>query len=847
MTDSMSEGSRKSSRRGASSGVSAAAEDSQASAPERKAKRDTGDTPPMLPNRRRIAELKKLFDDDGPLARHIPGYRPRESQLRMALAVAAAIEGSAPRAAARPSRAQLRLDAAEREGRAAAEAALSGEASGVDGPGEAAAARGEGAADGLFPAPAGADGGNTLIVEAGTGTGKTYAYLVPAMLWGGKVIVSTGTKHLQDQLFLRDVPTVRDALAVPVTVAMLKGRSNYLCHYHLERAHDGARTMSRQDLSHLSEVSRFGKITRTGDKSELSNIPENAAIWPLVTSTRENCLGQECPSYKDCFVMAARREAQQADVVVVNHHLFFADILLRDSGMAELLPTANTVIFDEAHQLPETATLFFGETVSTGQLMELARDSVAEGLSHARDGADWRELANQLERATRDLRLAFGPQIQRLSLAQVEEDHPLHPALDDVEKTLDTLVGALSKQSERAETLAACLRRARELQDGIARWREGAYAAPADPDEAIALADPALAAHGVGEADDSPRAAAQKRREAGAAGSSDVADKAAIDTPVGGEGSRSGRVQRKEIETVRWIEVFTHAVQLHQTPLSVAPIFSKQRAGVPRAWVFTSATLSVKNDFTHYAAQMGLSSERSMTLPSPFDYPNQGLLYVPRDMPPPSAPHFTDAVLDAALPLIEASGGRCFLLCTTLRAVERMAMRLRTTIEARGWTYPLLVQGEASRTELLDRFRHYGNAILIGSQSFWEGVDVRGDALSLVVIDKLPFAPPDDPVLAARLDALTKKGLSPFAVHQLPQAVITLKQGAGRLIRAETDRGVLMIADTRLVEKPYGRRIWQSLPPFSRTREVETVTAFLQEPRTEADTNEDAAGTDAAT
>jgi ATP-dependent DNA helicase DinG len=810
--------------------------DGQGSTPERKAKRNTAEGPPMLPNRRRVAELKTLFDDDGPLARHIPGYRPRESQLRMALAVAAAIEGSAPRAAARPSRAQLRLDAAEREGRVAAEMALTAGQVGDDASAsESAQASGAAIADGLFPTPVGADGGNTLIVEAGTGTGKTYAYLVPAMLWGGKVIVSTGTKHLQDQLFLRDVPTVRDALAVPVTVAMLKGRSNYLCHYHLERAHDGARTMSRQDLSHLSEVSRFGKITRTGDKSELSSIPENAAIWPLVTSTRENCLGQECPNYKDCFVMQARREAQQADVVVVNHHLFFADILLRDSGMAELLPTANTVIFDEAHQLPETATLFFGETVSTGQLMELARDSVAEGLSHARDGADWRELANQLERATRDVRLAFGPQIQRLSLAQVEEDHPFHPALDDVEKTLDTLVGALSKQSERADTLAACLRRARELQDGIARWREGAYAAPADPDELIALADPSLAESGVGEADDSPRAAAQKRRDVGASGSSEAAaDKATIDTPVGGEGSRSGRVQRKEIETVRWIEVFTHAVQLHQTPLSVAPIFSKQRAGVPRAWVFTSATLSVKNDFTHYAAQMGLSSERSMTLPSPFDYPNQGLLYVPRDMPPPSAPHFTDAVLDAAIPLIEASGGRCFLLCTTLRAVERMAMRLRTTIEARGWTYPLLVQGEASRTELLDRFRHYGNAILIGSQSFWEGVDVRGDALSLVVIDKLPFAPPDDPVLAARLDALTKKGLSPFAVHQLPQAVITLKQGAGRLIRAETDRGVLMIADTRLVEKPYGRRIWQSLPPFSRTREVETVTAFLREPRSEA-------------
>jgi ATP-dependent DNA helicase DinG len=287
-------------------------------------------------------------------------------------------------------------------------------------------------------------------------------------------------------------------------------------------------------------------------------------------------------------------------------------------------------------------------------------------------------------------------------------------------------------------------------------------------------------------------------------------------------------------EMVRWIEVFSHTVQLHETPLSVAPIFSKQRAGVPRAWIFTSATLSVRGDFTHYAAQMGLNARRSMTLPSPFDYPTQGLLYVPRNLPQPSSPNFTDAVFDGALPVIEASKGGVFFLCTTLRAVDRIAMRLRDTIEQRGWDYPLLVQGDASRTELLDRFRSYGNAILVGSQSFWEGVDVRGDALSLVVIDKLPFAPPDDPVLSARLDALTKKGLSPFAVHQLPQAVITLKQGAGRLIRAETDRGVLMICDTRLVDKPYGRRIWQSLPPFKRTRELEVVRAFFSDPDTVA-------------
>ena len=481
--------------------------------------------------------------------------------------------------------------------------------------------------------------------------------------------------------------------------------------------------------------------------------------------------------------MQARREAQQADVVVVNHHLFFADIMLRDTGMAELLPNANTVIFDEAHQLPETATLFFGETLSTTQILELARDTVAEGLSHARDAVEWVKLGGDLERAARDLRLAFAnDQIVRMSLAQLGDDHPMFGALDALEAALDALASALASQAERAESLGACLRRARELQDLLAGW-----VAPGAT-EAAAKADAAAAG-----------------------------DKAASDGDPN--------------EKVRWVEVFAHTVQLHETPLSVAPIFAKQRAGVPRAWVFTSATLSVRGDFTHYAAQMGLSSRRSMTLASPFDYQSQGLLYVPRNLPQPSSPAFTDAVFDAALPAIEASGGGVFMLCTTLRAVDRIASKLRDVIESRGWNTPLLVQGDASRTELLDRFRAYGNAILVGSQSFWEGVDVRGDALSLVVIDKLPFAPPDDPVLAARLDALTKKGLSPFAVHQLPQAVITLKQGAGRLIRAETDRGVLMICDTRLVDKPYGRRIWQSLPPFKRTREIAVVQDFFDEHR----------------
>ncbi|SAL70429.1 ATP-dependent helicase [Caballeronia terrestris] len=718
----------------------------------------------VLADKRR-AELDSIFSAEGLLARAIDGYRSRASQIDMARAVAAAMEASG-RAMPEP----VMFEAQRRPARKL-------------GPSDAPQSPVEQQTDdvGIATATAAVDGGeNTLIVEAGTGTGKTYAYLVPAMLWGGKVIVSTGTKHLQDQLFQRDIPTVRDALAVPVSVAMLKGRANYLCHYYLQRTADNGRLPTRQDTSHLQDIIRFAKITRTGDKAGLASVPENSPVWPMVTSTRDNCLGQECPHYKDCFVMQARKEAQQADIVVVNHHLFFADVMLRDTGMAELLPTANTIVFDEAHQLPETATLFFGETVSTTQFLELARDSVAEGLSHARDATDWTKLGAALERAARDLRLAFREDSVRLSLGQLPDDHPLFEALDTLETHLDALSAALSAHAERAEPLQALVRRARELQGQLAGWTT-----PPTSSERAVVED------------------------------EETAKEAANADPN---------------EMVRWIEVFSHTVQLHETPLSVAPIFAKQRAGVPRAWIFTSATLSVRGDFTHYAAQMGLNARRSMTLPSPFDYPTQGLLYVPRNLPQPSSPQFTDAVFEAALPAIEASGGGVFVLCTTLRAVDRISMRLRDTIERRGWDYPLLVQGDASRTELLDRFRAYGNAILVGSQSFWEGVDVRGDALSLVVIDKLPFAPPDDPVLSARLEALTKKGLSPFAVHQLPQAVITLKQGAGRLIRAETDRGVLMICDTRLVDKPYGRRIWQSLPPFKRTREIEVVREFFADP-----------------
>jgi ATP-dependent DNA helicase DinG len=605
----------------------------------------------------------------------------------------------------------------------------------------------------------------TLMAEAGTGTGKTFAYLVPALLWGGKTIVSTGTKNLQDQLFLRDIPNVRMALRAPVSVALLKGRSNYVCHYHLERTLQNGRLTSRDDVGHLREISRFIKMTSSGDKAELAKVPENASVWNLVTSTRDTCMGQECQYYQDCFVMKARREAQQADVVVVNHHLFFADVALKDNGVAELLPSANTIIFDEAHQLPDTATLFFGKSVSTSQVLELCRDVLAEGLAHARGGVDWAKTVTVVEKATRDLRLTFPQDNTRLSLPQIAESSPFFAALDKLKEELAGLVEVLEGQAERAESIEQCRVRAIELAAAYDDWKADGKGKEVEGDQAVL-----------------------------------------------------------------WVEAFASSLQLHKTPLSIAPIFSGQRAGTPRSWIFTSATLAVKNDFNHFAAQMGLTGEPAQTWPSPFNYEQQGLLYVPNGLPEPNSMGYTDAVVDCALPVIEAAGGRTFFLCTTIRAVNRVAERLRAEFAERGLDFPLFVQGERGRTELLDSFRNAGNAVLVGSQSFWEGVDVRGEALSLVIIDKLPFAPPDDPVLAARIEVMVKKGLNGFMHHQLPEAIINLKQGAGRLIRDVEDRGVLMICDPRIISKPYGRRIWQSLPPFKRTRLQDDVLAFFSNP-----------------
>ena len=591
-----------------------------------------------------------------------------------------------------------------------------------------------------------------LVAEAGTGTGKTFAYLAPALLAGGKVIVSTGTKTLQDQLFDRDLPAVRSALAVGGSAALLKGRANYVCLYRLRRASKEGRFATPGEAAQLRRIERFAAVTASGDRADLADVPEDAPVWAQATSTRDNCLGQSCPDHAKCFVMHARRNALAADVVVINHHLFFADVVLRDEGIAELLPACNTLIFDEAHQLPETARLFFGESVSSAQLVELSRDARAELRAAGGASPELERLASRLEKAGRDLRLALGETTARLAWAQALRAPDFVQALESAHASLVKLREPLEAQAERSEGLGSCARRAAAAHGVLARMREADL-----PDE------------------------------------------------------------------VRWVEAFGQAVQLHITPLSPAELFRRQMADHPRAWIFTSATLAVGEDFSHFTRELGVPEARTQRWASPFDYSRQALLYLPPGMPAdPNEASFTEAVVEAAAPVLRASGGRAFLLFTTLRALRRAHELLRNRVD-----FPLLVQGTGSRSELLARFRALGNAVLLGSQSFWEGVDVRGEALSLVVIDKLPFAPPDDPVLAARIEAVRVQGGNPFASLQLPQAVLQLKQGAGRLIRDETDRGVLMLCDPRLRSKPYGSRMLRSLPAMRLTRDLAEVESFF--------------------
>lgn len=597
------------------------------------------------------------------------------------------------------------------------------------------------------------DQGSNLIAEAGTGTGKTFAYLVPALLSRKKLLISTGTRNLQDQLFLRDLPRVAEAMASPAKVALLKGRSNYLCLHRMENALLDARGHNKEMLAWLLKVRDWSHATERGDIAEIADIPEGAGVWPLVTSTTDNCLGQDCSAWSKCHLVEARRQAQESDVVVINHHLLCADFAIKDTGFGELLPAADVFIIDEAHQLPEVASSFFGSTLSTRQLLELVQDTTTE---YHREAGDLPKVLDQLERlkkATRDLRLVFGNEQRRGAWAEIEDDQKVQAALDQVQEQLSHLHGMLKAIEGRGKGLDSCLARAEGMLKLLNELRE-----PAAADE-----------------------------------------------------------------VVRWFEVFGQSLRLNSTPLDIANIFSGQMACHQASWIFTSATLAVGDSFDHFKRQLGLYEAETGQWDSPFDFQHQALWYVPRGMPQPSDRGYVQAMMREALPLIEASGGRAFLLFTSYRAMNEAA----DWLEDEGLEYPMLVQGEAPKAELLQKFVEHGNGLLLGTSSFWEGVDVRGEALSLVVIDKLPFASPGDPVLQARLDAIKARGGNPFMHYQVPQAAIALKQGAGRLIRDVSDRGVLMLCDPRLLKKNYGHTFLAAMPDFARTRDPEVARAFF--------------------
>ncbi len=641
-----------------------------------------------------------------------------------------------------------------------------------------------------------------LLAEAGTGTGKTLAYLVPALRSGGKVVISTGTKALQDQLFHRDLPTARRALKSPVKIALLKGRANYVCQHHLERNLADGRFANRDDAAWLAKIARFAETTTSGDRSDAEGIPEDATAWHYAVSSRDNCLGGECSHIKDCFVMAARKAALEAEVVVVNHHLFFADLWLKDEGVAELLPACNTVILDEAHQLAETAAQFFGETISTAQLLELSGDTRRIAAVKAGDFPALRRAAEDLGKATRDARLAFPQGPLKAPMTDLARFGKWPDALKELEKTLDELARLLETQAERDADLKNCFDRAQQLQQMLARWQ-----GKDDPENPLA-SPPHPNPHQSGWAQPHPP------------------------RPLAGEGgvreAGEGANVMPKPTYVRWLETTMSSLLLHATPLSVGAMFGPKLTERAQAWIMTSATLSIGGDFSHLKTRLGIEEAATLCVDSPFDYPRQGVLYVPTDLPAPNTPEFTEAVIAAALPVLEASRGRAFILFTSLRALEKARGLLQEAFKQRGWNYPLLVQGDAPKNELLARFQQAGNAVLLGSQSFWEGVDVPGEALSVVIIDKLPFQPPDDPVVAARIAHLERAGGKPFMDYQLPHAAISLKQGAGRLIRTETDRGVLMLCDTRIADKPYGKLLLAALPAMTRTRKIEVVRRFFE-------------------
>jgi ATP-dependent DNA helicase DinG len=642
-------------------------------------------------------DLDDIFGSQGPLQRALPDFRVRRQQLRMAEHLATALADASP-----------------------------------------------------------------LVIEAGTGTGKTFAYLVPALLSGMRVLISTGTRTLQDQLFAKDLPLVAAALGMPARVALLKGRANYLCRYRLARAGtqlvlEGGKASDKW----LGKIERWARTTRSGDLAEVAGLSDSHRIWPQVTSTRDNCLGARCEEFARCHVVAARRVAQEADVVIVNHHLLLADLALKEDGFGDLLGSADAVILDEAHQLPDLATQFFGASIGSRRIENVLKD-ISAGLSipsRAKRLADEGRATrasmaiHAVEDSLRDLagRLPRAPG----RIAWSETPAPIEHATTDLAQSLDSLATELTHAAEDDAELSQFAERASELAASIDR----------------------------------------------------------IATIEETDGSRA-------------VEIFNHGFALHLVPFDIADRFQSIMQARRCAWIFTSATLSVGDDFTHFTSRLGLNDAPTLKIDSPFDYESQSLLYLPMGLPQPASADFVPSMIRASIPLIDASRGGAFLLFTSHRALAQGAVMLREYWGPQS-PYRLYVQGEAPRELLLKEFREDGNGVLLGTSSFWEGVDVKGSALRLVIIDKLPFASPDDPLVKARIGHIQASGGNAFKDYQLPEAALALKQGVGRLIRSEEDHGVVVICDRRIVERPYGRVFRAALPPMAVTQELGEVTRFL--------------------
>jgi len=594
---------------------------------------------------------------------------------------------------------------------------------------------------------------SSLIVEAGTGTGKTFAYLIPSLLSNKKVIVSTGTKNLQEQLFHKDIPLIRKAMATNAQIALLKGRANYLCLYRLDLYVKERGQLDAAMLADFVNIRKWANSTTTGDIGELVNVAEDSGVFPYVTSTLDNCLAKDCPNIEDCYLINARKKAIDADVVVVNHHLFFADMALKDTGFGELIPKADVVIFDEAHQIPDIASEYFGDAFSTRQILDLCSDVIQQFHTELTDVKQLGKAAEKCQKTAQEFRLLFNHDPERGNWREKIQLPRINRSFENLKTDLDFLYQVIKLCISRNEAIDNCFERVVNI----------------------------LSKYDI-----------------------------------------MANVEQSGMSF--WYETTRRHVVLHLTPLSVADKFSEYVTASNAGWVFTSATLAVNEAFEHFSAQLGLEKAATLLVDSPFDYLNQSQLIVPRYLPEANHKGRAQALADLATPLIAASQGACFLLFTSYRMLNQVAEILSEQVDN-----PLLVQGRMSKRKLLDEFIETSSAVLLATASFWEGVDVRGDKLTCVIIDKLPFASPDDPMLQARSEDVRRQGGDPFSEIQLPQAVIALKQGVGRLIRDVTDQGVMVICDDRLVNRPYGQVFLKSLPDMRRSRNIEKASQFLAE------------------